>query len=132
MNDAVKIMQKWRRARLAKQEYCSLVEDAYLTKQIAAMRMGIPVKDFEEMMKEWQEQKGEENATNVFEEIRKEIEWVVLREYVLLVRKGYISVDHAAERLHKTSEDVQSWVDTFETIRGFLDEGKEENEKSIR
>ena len=63
MNDAVKIMQKWRRARLAKQEYCSLVEDAYLTKQIAAMRMGISVEDFEQMMKEWQKQEGEEHGT---------------------------------------------------------------------
>jgi len=63
MNDAVKIMQKWRRARLVKGEYCSLVEDGYLTKQIAAMRMGISVGDFEQMMKEWQEQGGEETGT---------------------------------------------------------------------
>lgn len=66
----------------------------------------------------------------VLAEIRKEIEWVVLREYVLLVRKGYISVEHAAERLYKTPEEMQSLVNTFDTIRGFLDEGKEENEES--
>lgn len=132
MNDAVEIMQKWRRARLAKDEYCSLVEDVYLTKQIAAMRMGIPVEDFEGMMGEWQEQEGEENKTDIFAEIRKEIEWVVLREYVTLIRKGYISVEHAAERIHKTPEEVQSWVNTFETIRGFLDEGKEENEEGTK
>ena len=63
MNDAVKIMQKWRRARLVKEEYFSLVADGYLTKQIAAMRMGISVEDFEQMMKEWQEQGGEETGT---------------------------------------------------------------------
>lgn len=68
----------------------------------------------------------------VLAEIRKEIEWVVLREYVLLVRKGYISVEHAAERLHKSPEDVRSWVNIFDTIQGFLDEGREENEESIR
>ena len=68
----------------------------------------------------------------VLVEIRKEIEWVVLREYVFLVRKGYISVEHAAERLHKTPEEMQSRVNTFDTIRGFLDEGKEENEESSR
>lgn len=132
MNEAVEIMQKWRRARLTKQEYCSLVADGYLTKQIAAMRMGIPVEDFEQMMGEWQEQAGEENKMNAFEEIRKEIERVVLREYVLLVRKGYISIEHAAERLHKSPEEMQSWVNTFDTIRGFLDEGKKENEESSR
>lgn len=63
MNEAVRIMQKWRRAKLVKNEYFSLVEDGYLTKQIAAMRMGISVEDFEEMMKEWQEQGGEETGT---------------------------------------------------------------------
>ena len=69
---------------------------------------------------------------DVLAEIRKEIERVVLREYVLLMRKGYISIEHAAERLHKTPEDVQSWVNTFETIRGFLDEAKEENEEDTK
>ena len=132
MNEAVEIMQKWRRAKLTKQEYFSLVEDGYLTVGIAPMRMGIPVEDFEKMMGEWQEQDGEVNKTDIFAEIRKDIEWVVLREYVLLVRKGYITVEHAAERLHKTPEEVQSWVNTFETIRGFLDEGKEENEEGTK
>ena len=130
MNDAVKIMQKWRRARLTKQEYFSLVEDGYLTVGIASMRMGSTENEFKNLMKERQEQAGEENKMNVFEEIRKETERIVLREYVLLVRKGYISVEHAAERLHKTPEEMQSWVNTFDTIRGFLDEGKEENEES--
>lgn len=68
---------------------------------------------------------------DVFADLRKEIEWVVLREYITLVRKGYISVEHVAERLHKTPEDVQSWLETFETIHRFLDEGKEaQNEQN--
>lgn len=62
---------------------------------------------------------------DVLAEIRKEIEWVVLREYVLLVRKGYLTVEQAAERLHQTPDGVRSWVKTFDTIHGFLDEGKE-------
>lgn len=61
MNDAVRIMQKWRRARLVKDEYFSLVQDCYLTKEIAAMRMGISVMEFENLMKEWQELKNEKD-----------------------------------------------------------------------
>ncbi|MBQ4543407.1 MAG: hypothetical protein IJA19_04470 [Clostridia bacterium] len=69
---------------------------------------------------------------DVLAEIRKEIERIVLREYVLLVRKGYISIEHAAERLHKSPEEMRSWVNTFDTIQGYLNEGREENEESIR
>lgn len=63
MNDAMKIMQKRRRAQLVKEEYFSLVEDGYLTQEIASTRLGISVEEFEQMMKEWQKQKGEENGT---------------------------------------------------------------------
>ncbi len=63
MNDAVQIMQKRRRAKLVKEEYCSLVSDGYLTKEIVAMRMGISVEDFEQMMEEWKKQEGEEHGT---------------------------------------------------------------------
>lgn len=61
MNEAVRVMQKWRRARLVKDEYFSLVQDCYLTKEIAAMRMGISVMEFENLMKEWQELKNEKD-----------------------------------------------------------------------
>ncbi len=58
MNDAVEIMQNRRRARLLKEEYCSLVADGCLSVGISAIRMGISEAEFEQMMKEWQEQGG--------------------------------------------------------------------------
>lgn len=63
MYEAMKIMQKWRRARLVKGEYCSLVEDGYLTIGVASMRMGITENEFKNLMKKWQEQGGEERGT---------------------------------------------------------------------
>ncbi len=72
----------------------------------------------------------EQNKSDVFKNLREQIEWVVLREYIFLVRKEYLTVEQAAERLQKTPEEVRSWVETFNTMRGFLDERKEENEKN--
>jgi len=63
MNDAVRIMQKRRRAKLVKEEYCSLVADGYLTVGIASMRMGISEEEFKNLMAEWKEQEGEDNGT---------------------------------------------------------------------
>jgi len=74
----------------------------------------------------------EQNKGDMFKDLREQIEWVVLREYIFLVRKGYITVEQAAERLQKNPEEVRSWVETFNTVRGFLDEGKEKNEEGIK
>ena len=71
-----------------------------------------------------------QNESDVYKNIREQIEWVVLREYIFLVRKGYITVKQAAERLQKNPEEVRSWVETFNTVRGFLDEGKENYEEN--
>lgn len=71
-----------------------------------------------------------QNESDVYKNIREQIEWVVLREYIFLVRKGYITVEQAAERLQKNPEEVRSWVETFNTVRGFLDEGKENYEEN--
>ena len=62
MNEAVRIMQKRRRAKLVKEEYFSLVQDGFLTQEIATMRMGLSEEEFETLMKEWQVQEGEENS----------------------------------------------------------------------
>ena len=63
MNDAVRIMQKWRRAKLVKEEYCSLVADGYLTVGIASRRMGISEEEFKNLMAEWKAQEGEDNGS---------------------------------------------------------------------